>query len=136
MLAQIERMTAALAPPGSPEAAQALTKAKEAALAAYEKAWCQGPPFAYAFGLYHAKKHLTELGVLLPDLPPLDESKYEPMPEVEIDPPELASSASASSASVATRRSGSTSPLLFAERLFSSSATLHPAARPHSRSLS
>lgn len=89
MMARIERMTAALAS-GSSEAEQALTAAKTAALAAYEKAWCQGPPFVYAFGLDHARKHLTELGVAFPDLPPFDESKYEPMPEVEIDPPDLA----------------------------------------------
>jgi hypothetical protein len=62
--------------------------AKKAALGAYEKSWCQGPPYAYAFGLYHAKAHLDALAVPLPDLPPYDESLYEPMPEVEIDPPE------------------------------------------------
>lgn len=86
--ARIERTAAHLAQPGSTEAEQALAAAKKAALQAYEKAWCQGPPFAYAFGLYHAKKHLTELGVPFPDLPPYDDSLYEPMPEVEIDPPE------------------------------------------------
>jgi hypothetical protein len=64
--------------------------AKKAALGAYEKAWCQGPPYAYAFGLYNAKAHLEALGVPLPELPPYDESLYEPMPEVEIDPPEAA----------------------------------------------
>ena len=90
MLARIERTAAALAQLGSAEAEQALAAAKKAALQAYEKAWCQGPPFAYAFGLYHAKKHLTELGVPFPDMPPYDDSLYEPMPEVEIDPPEPA----------------------------------------------
>jgi len=33
-----------------------------------------------------ARKHLEELGAPVPDLPPFDASKYEPMPEVEIDP--------------------------------------------------
>ena len=73
---------------GSTEAQAALDKARQAARTAYEKAWLQGPPFAYAFGLYHAEQHLIALGVTFPDLPPYDESKYEPMPDVEIDPPE------------------------------------------------
>jgi hypothetical protein len=32
------------------------------------------------------RKHLEELGAPLPEMPPFDESKFEPMPEVEIDP--------------------------------------------------
>jgi hypothetical protein len=60
----------------------------EAATLAYRKAWCDGPPFAYHWGLEAARKHLNELGAPEPnDLPPYDESKYEPMPKVEIDPP-------------------------------------------------
>ena len=31
-------------------------------------------------------KHLQELGAPEPEMPPFDESKFEPMPEVEIDP--------------------------------------------------
>lgn len=58
----------------------------EAATKAYELAWCDGPPYAYHWGLIKAQKHLEELGAPLPDMPPFDESKYEPMPEVEIDP--------------------------------------------------
>ena len=42
--------------------------------------------FAYHWGLVAARKHLAELGAPEPSLPPFDESKYEPMPEVEIDP--------------------------------------------------
>jgi tetratricopeptide (TPR) repeat protein len=61
-------------------------KAVEAATKAYRLAWCDGPPFAYHWGLVKAQKHLEELGAPLPDMPPFDESKYEPMPEVEIDP--------------------------------------------------
>ena len=62
------------------------TKAVEAATRAYELAWCDGPPFAYHWGLEKARALLKELGAGEPVLPPFDESKYEPMPEVEIDP--------------------------------------------------
>ncbi len=57
-----------------------------AATEAYTKAWCDGPPFAYHWGLEKAKAHLAALGAPEPALPPFDESKYEPMPEIEIDP--------------------------------------------------
>jgi ATP/maltotriose-dependent transcriptional regulator MalT len=61
--------------------------AVEAATKAYRLAWCDGPPYAYHWVLEAAKKHLRELGAPEPtDLPPFDESKYEPMPEVEINP--------------------------------------------------
>lgn len=63
-----------------------LDKAIEAATDAYRLAWCDGPPFAYHWGLIAAKKHLHELGAPEPEMPPFDESKFEPMPEVEIDP--------------------------------------------------
>ncbi len=74
VLAQIERDE------GNHEAAV------KAAMEAYRLAWCDGPPFAYHWGLQKAKAHLAALGVLEPILPPFDESKYEPMPEVEIEP--------------------------------------------------
>jgi tetratricopeptide (TPR) repeat protein len=61
-------------------------KAVEAATKAYRLAWCDGPPFAYHWGLEKARKHLRELGADEPEMPPFDESKFEPMPEVEIDP--------------------------------------------------
>ena len=62
----------------------------EAATQAYRKAWCDGPPFAYHWGLEAARAHLNALGAPEPsDLPPYDESQHEPMPEVEIDPPDL-----------------------------------------------
>jgi tetratricopeptide (TPR) repeat protein len=60
--------------------------AVEAASQAYRLAWCDGPPFAYHWGLEAARKHLAELGAPEPLMPPFDESRYEPMPEVEIDP--------------------------------------------------
>ncbi len=63
-------------------------EAVAAASRAYELAWCDGPPFAYHWGLVKAKAHLAELGAPEPVLEPFDESKFEPMPEVEIDPPD------------------------------------------------
>jgi hypothetical protein len=46
----------------------------------------RGEPFAYRWGLVAARKHLRELAASEPSMPPFDESKYEPMPEVEINP--------------------------------------------------
>ena len=60
----------------------------KAATAAYRLAWCDGPPFAYQRDLQAAKAHLAALGVPEPNMPPFDESKYEPMPQVEIEPSE------------------------------------------------
>ena len=74
VLAQIERDE------GNHEAAV------KAAMEAYRLAWCDGPPFAYHWGLQKARAQLAALGVPEPILPPFDESKYEPMPEVEIEP--------------------------------------------------
>ncbi len=62
------------------------TVAVEAATKAYRLAWCDGPPFAYHWGLQAARQHLAGLGAPEPPLPPFDESQYGPMPEVEIDP--------------------------------------------------
>ena len=58
----------------------------EAATKAYRAAWCDGPPWAYHWGLEKAKALLREFGAPEPDMPPFDESKFEPMPEVEINP--------------------------------------------------
>ena len=74
VLAQIERNAGNVA------------AAVEAAERAYRLAWCDGPPFAYHWGLEKAKKHLRELGAGEPLMPEFDESRFEPMPEVEIDP--------------------------------------------------
>jgi tetratricopeptide (TPR) repeat protein len=76
VLAQIERD------------ANNIPAAIKAATEAYTKAWCDGPPFAYHWGLEKARAHLAALHAPEPALPPFDESKYEPMPEIEIDPPE------------------------------------------------
>jgi tetratricopeptide (TPR) repeat protein len=58
----------------------------EAATKAYRAAWCDGPPWAYHWGLEKAKAHLKALNAPEPEMPPFDESKFEPMPEVEINP--------------------------------------------------
>lgn len=60
--------------------------AVEAATEAYRLAWCDGPPFAYHWGLEKARGHLRELGASEPGMPAFDVSKFEAMPEVEIDP--------------------------------------------------
>jgi tetratricopeptide (TPR) repeat protein len=74
VLAQIERDE------GNTKAAIA------AATKAYTLAWCDGPPYAYHYGLTNARKQLEELGAPEPQLPPFDESKFEPMPDVELTP--------------------------------------------------
>jgi tetratricopeptide (TPR) repeat protein len=61
-------------------------EAIKAATQAYELSWCDGPPYAYHWGLIKAQKHLEELGAPLPVMKPFNEADYEPMPEVEIDP--------------------------------------------------
>ncbi len=61
-------------------------RAVEAATEAYRKAWCDGPPFAYHWGLERARGLLRELNAAEPEMPAFDASKFEPMPEVEIDP--------------------------------------------------
>ena len=40
----------------------------EAATQAYRLAWCDGPPWAYHYGLENAKKHLRELGAPEPEM--------------------------------------------------------------------
>lgn len=57
-----------------------------AAREAYRLAWCNGPPFAYHWGLESASKYLKDLGVPEPEMPPFKESEFERSPEVEIDP--------------------------------------------------
>jgi tetratricopeptide (TPR) repeat protein len=57
-----------------------------AATKAFKTAWCDGPPYAYHWGLERAKAHLITLGTLEPDMPAFDESKFSPLPEVEINP--------------------------------------------------
>lgn len=73
LLAQIERVA------GNHAAA-----AEEAAQA-YRWAWCDGPPFAYHWGLTAAQKHLRELDAPEPQMPPFDAARFEPPPEVDIN---------------------------------------------------
>ena len=47
---------------------------------------CDEPPYAYHFGLTNARHHLRELGAAEPVLSPFDAAKYEPMPDVELNP--------------------------------------------------
>ncbi len=69
-------------------------QAVEAAAKAYTFAWCDGisrdgqEVWAYMRGLNAAKRHLIALGASVPTLPPFDPSAWEPLPEVEIDPPD------------------------------------------------
>jgi tetratricopeptide (TPR) repeat protein len=74
VLAHIERDT------GNNEAAV------DAATSAYRLAWCDGPPFAYHWGLAAARRHLNELAAPEPEMPPFDPDKHGPMPEVQIEP--------------------------------------------------
>jgi hypothetical protein len=57
-----------------------------AATAAYRLAWCDGPPFAYDYGLRTARAHLSALGAPEPKMPPYDASKHEPIEEIDNEP--------------------------------------------------
>ena len=72
--------------PGNIDDAGNHEAAVKTAAEAYRLAWCDGPPFAYHWGLQKAKAHLAALGVPEPILPPFDELQYDPMPQVEIEP--------------------------------------------------
>ncbi|HEV2961195.1 MAG TPA: DUF4062 domain-containing protein [Candidatus Angelobacter sp.] len=61
--------------------------AVSASVKAYSLAWCDGPPFSYHIGLEMAKQNLAELGAREPKLPWFVESKFEPMPQIGINPP-------------------------------------------------
>jgi tetratricopeptide (TPR) repeat protein len=56
-----------------------------AATTAYRLAWCDGPPFAYDYGLRTARLHLQALGAPEPEMPPYDASKHEPIEEIDIE---------------------------------------------------
>ena len=58
-----------------------------AALKAYRLAWCDGPPFAYHWGLVAARAHLSALETPEPtDLAIFKPDGLEPMPEVDMNP--------------------------------------------------
>ena len=52
----------------------------------YRPSCCDGPLYAYHYGLAKALKPLQELGAPEPQLPRFDESKFERMPDVELNP--------------------------------------------------
>jgi hypothetical protein len=56
------------------------------AIGGIKAAWCDGPPYSYHCGLKQAEAHLAAHGAPEPDMPPYDESKFEPLPDVEINP--------------------------------------------------
>ena len=58
--------------------------AVDAATRAYELAWCDGPPWAYHWGLEAAREHLAALDAPEPALPPFDETKFDPLPDISI----------------------------------------------------
>jgi len=60
------------------------SEAIKAATSAYRLAWCDGPPYAYHYGLTNARKHLQELGTTELQLPTFDESKFLPLPNIEL----------------------------------------------------
>ncbi|MCZ6691943.1 MAG: DUF4062 domain-containing protein [Planctomycetota bacterium] len=62
--------------------------AAAAATRAFELAWCDGPPYAYHWGVEKARALLTELDAPIPEMPPFDPTKHEPMPDIEVDPPD------------------------------------------------
>ena len=57
-----------------------------AARKAFEHSWCDGPPFSFVRGLTEARRTLRSLGANPPELEPYDSSKYEPIPDVQINP--------------------------------------------------
>jgi tetratricopeptide (TPR) repeat protein len=60
-------------------------RAVEAATTAYRLAWCDGPPFAYDYGLRTASSHLRTLGATPPGMPPFDASKHPPIEDISTD---------------------------------------------------
>lgn len=63
------------------------TAAAAAAVEAYRLSWCDGPPFAYAWGLSEAAAHLEACRTAPPDdLAPFDPARHEAMPDVAINP--------------------------------------------------
>jgi tetratricopeptide (TPR) repeat protein len=59
----------------------------DSATEAYKRAWCDGPPFAYHWGLQKAKAHLSALGAPEPEMAPFDMSRIEnPLTVDEINP--------------------------------------------------
>jgi hypothetical protein len=52
--------------------------------AAYVKAWCDGPPYAYASGLRSAESVLSRCGADTPSLPVFDQARFAALPRVSV----------------------------------------------------
>lgn len=55
-------------------------QAKKYALAAYQRAWADGEPFVWRYGLNKSRALLEQLGTEIPNLPPYDPTKDEKLP--------------------------------------------------------
>lgn len=71
--------------------------AKDAADAAYRHSWCDGPPYAYDWGLKNARTQLDALGVKYPAIAPFKGGDPIALFGIDLDPIEGRSSATASS---------------------------------------
>lgn len=60
-----------------------IDEAISAARSAYFLSWCDGPPYAYHWGLEQARAHLVELNAVEPDILAFDEKQHTPLPEFE-----------------------------------------------------
>ena len=63
-----------------------LESATEAARKAFDLSVCDGVPFAYRRGLEDATSVLKILNAAVPEVPVCDETRFEKMPEIEINP--------------------------------------------------
>jgi tetratricopeptide (TPR) repeat protein len=61
-----------------------ISAASEAAVAAYNLAWCDGPPYVYYSAFRQSLRHLNELSVPEPYL--LQQSAWPSLPDVDLDP--------------------------------------------------
>jgi hypothetical protein len=56
----------------------------DAAQRAYKAAWCDGPPFAYHWGIEQAMRQLSACNAPTPDMPSFDDSDLKPLPNFDI----------------------------------------------------
>lgn len=61
------------------------TTAGETAIQAYRSSWCDGPPYAYHWGLETAKQFIGKLGVSPPVMPPYNPNNYAPVVEIDLN---------------------------------------------------
>jgi hypothetical protein len=60
-------------------------KAIEAATKAYRLAWCDGPPYAYHWGLEKARRLFKDLAAPEPKMHPFEKSNFDSMADVDIN---------------------------------------------------